>query len=458
MSLRIRLTLWYLASLTLILLAFSSFLYWQTRRSLLLQVDASLQLAATQSLLNIDTTNTPRFEDVPTLLNTLDKIDNNLALQLVASDGTIYQTIGSDLEEDEAEEEDDQFPAVLPSSALQTASIGDNVWRIYGENVADDTWLQVGQSLDLLEDNLAALLSQIIWGMPLALLVAGGGGYLLATGALRPVTKITQTAQSISGDDLSQRIGYVGVKDEIGQLANTFDTMLDRLEDAFVRERRFTNDAAHELRTPLTALKGQIDVTLSQPRSTESYVETLTTLNEQVDRLITLSKSLLFMARLDQGEWQIKRELIDLQDFLPAIIELVQPLAEEKDITVTQQIDPVTVRGNHDLLIQAVLNLLDNAVSYSDKGDSIAVSAFADGDKVCLRVSDTGIGIESEHLPYLFDRFYRVDASRTHAGGREGTGLGLAIVQKIVEAHSGTIAVDSTVGIGTIFTISLPAQ
>lgn len=262
----------------------------------------------------------------------------------------------------------------------------------------------------------------------------------------------------ISSEDLSQRIGYVGVKDEIGRLAYTVDMMLDRLEDAFLRERRFTSDAAHELRTPLTTLKGQIDVTLSQPRSTESYIDTLTTLNEQVDRLISSSKSLLFMARLDQGEWKIEQELIDLQDFLPAVIDLVQPMAEEKDITVTQKLTPVTVRANHDLLIQAVLNLLDNALSYSDKGDSIAVSAFAEGEKICIRVSDTGIGIASEHLPHLFARFYRVDASRTHAGGREGTGLGLAIVQKIVQAHRGTITVDSTVSAGTSFTIKLPAQ
>jgi signal transduction histidine kinase len=319
-------------------------------------------------------------------------------------------------------------------------------------------------------------------GLPLALLLAGVGGYLLASRALQPVDGITQTAQAISASDLDQRIYYQGPADEIGRLASTFDNMLDRLQAAFVRERRFTGDAAHELRTPLAALKGRIGVTLSQPRQAEAYAETLQDMEVQVDRLIRLSNDLLLMARLDQGQLRPQLDTIIFSDFLGAVVDQVRPLLEAKSINLTTTIPPdLTLEGDLDLLIRLHLNLLDNAVKYTPPGGRVAVEAEGREKGVTISISDNGPGIQPEHLPYLFDRFYRVESDRSRAGQQPvlggsvpgsspkrreggqgggstigGDGLGLAIAYEIVRAHGGELSVQSEVGQGTTLVVNLP--
>jgi heavy metal sensor kinase len=315
--------------------------------------------------------------------------------------------------------------------------------------------LQVGVSLEDVEDTLRLLRRVLLVLAPAMLLLASGGGWFLAQRALAPIDRITRTAQRISAENLSGRIGLVGPEDEVGRLARTFDAMLARLEAAFVRQRQFTADASHELRTPLTAIIGQIDVAVERPRRAESYRETLLGVREQAQRLARLASDLLFLARADAQPIVQAVEPIDLQTLLPAIVAQVEPLAGERDQTIAIALAPLVVRGNEDLLIRLILNLLDNAIRYTPTGGRISVECAKDCAYAVIRVRDSGPGIAPEHLPQLFERFYRVDRGRNRAQG--GSGLGLAIAQSIAQAHGGHITVESTVGQGSTFAVFLPA-
>lgn len=453
LPIRWRLTLWYLLSFTAILLLFAGFLYWQVQRSLLAQIDSGLQLAATQALVNVDGDNGRlAFQNLENSPQLSLKLKDNIGIFLLSPDGNVWQQLGND----------EEMPPLLPAAGLQTIGNNDDRWRVYGEAIAlpgqPSGWLLVVQSLESVTNTLFALSLQLLWGLPLALLLAGTGGYILAGRALRPIDDITRTAQAIHASDLKQRLNHIGPVDEVGRLADTFDAMLDRLEGAFTRERRFTGDASHELRTPLTALKGRIGVTLSQSRQPQQYVETLQEMEGQVDRLIRLSSDLLFMARLDQGQMVQQRERIDVQDFLGAVVDQIRPLATAKAIALSETIPPnLTLQGDMDLLIRLFLNLLDNAVKYTPENGRVSISANQDTTDLRITITDTGPGIATEHLPYLFDRFYRVETARSRSGTEAGgAGLGLAIAQEIARAHGAQLQVDSRLDQGTTIIVLFP--
>lgn len=458
--LRIRLTFWYLLTLAAILVLFLTFLYWQVQRSLLAQMDATLRLAASQAVVGVEAEGGRLMfgetADFPNGQSALSRqLSDSLAIYLLGPEGAVWDWRG----------QRDEIAAQAPRPGLRTVIYVDDPWRVYTEPIllAGDTigWIQVAQEMDPVTETMAGLRAQMLLGLPLALLLAGLGGSFLAWRALRPIERITSTAETINAGDLSRRIAYAGPADEVGRLAATFDSMLDRLQAAFERERRFTGDAAHELRTPLTAIKGRIDVTMSRPRSAEAYRETLQEMGGQVDRLIRLSNDLLFMARLDQANGRsLRRETVALDSLLPAVIEQVRPLAERKGVVVVDDVAPQTaVTGDLDLFIRLFLNLLDNAIKYTPSGGRVVVgAAAADGD-VVVSVSDTGAGIPPAHLPHLFQRFYRVEGDRARYlqdDGHGGTGLGLAIAAEIVRVHGGRIDVASEVGAGTTFTVHLP--
>ena len=445
LPLRTRLTLWYTLSLSLILLLFSGFLYVQMRRSLLAQLDTALQLNAAQLLLNLDMAgdlaNMTQVEAIGYLQN------EEYVAYLLDENGELLARWGA--EEDVAAFRE----ANLGYSTLASQS---ESWRIYNQMVVlggQTGQLQVMRELDLVEQTLGDLLGQIMVAIPAALALAAVGGFFLAARALRPIAQMTETAQRITAQDLQQRIGYQGAADEIGRLAQTFDAMLERLQQGFARERRFTADAAHELRTPLTALKGRIEVTMSQARSTQTYVDTLQEMEEQVDRLIRLSNDLLFMARLEQGQSPLQMERIDLNEFLSAVVDQIRPLAQTKAITLTEHVpDNLPIQGQLDLLIRLFLNVLDNAVKYTPPNGRVTLTASTDQKTAIIAIRDSGQGIAPEHLPHLFDRFYRAESDRARPGG---AGLGLAIAQEIARVHGGELAVNSVVGEGTTVTVKL---
>lgn len=450
-----RLTIWYTLSLGLILLLFSVFLYVQVRRSLIAQVDAALNLAASQALIGVsEIEGQLAFQTGAQNPEALHKLQDDFIIYLIDHDGEIVEILSTDDERPLFSDQPEGF---------KTHDNEDEPWRVYRQPFQFESasgWIQAAQELDPVMTTLSNLQIQIIWGLPLALLLAGIGGYVMAAHSLRPIDHITQTAQAITATDLAQRLHYQGPADEVGRLAQTFDTMLDRLQTAFVRERRFTGDAAHELRTPLAALKGRLGVTLSQLRSPAVYQETLQDMEGQVDRLIRLSNDLLFMARLDQSQFQLQRERIALADLLGAVGDQIRPLADTKHITLDENIpDGLTVSGDLDLLIRLFLNLLDNAIKYTVENGRIIIAAQQTGTKASIVITDTGPGIPAEHLPHLFERFYRVEEDRgrhsqNHHKG--GAGLGLAIAYEIARTHGGIITVRSELGKGTSFIVQLP--
>lgn len=453
--LRIRLTLWYTLSLGLILLLFTTFLYMQVRRSLIAQVDAALNLATNQALIIVgDADGRLAFQNIAQNPDAVRNLNDDFVIHLLTQDGSVLDTLSND----------NNVPLFSGQvTVFETLLAEGEPWRVYNQaiRVGNATGsLQVAQELDPVLATLANLRRQLAWGLPLALLLAGLGGLFLASRALRPIDQITRTAQAISASDLSQRIYYQGPADEVGRLAQTFDAMLDRLQAAFIRERRFTSDAAHELRTPLAALKGRIGVTLSQPRQPAEYVDTLGEMEGQVDRLIRLSSDLLFMARLDQGQFKPQFDRIELADFIGAVVDQVRPLAKAKAITLTEDIPvDLAIRGDFDLLIRLFLNLMDNAVKYTPENGRVTIQARRSAQSIQTAISDTGPGIAAEHLPHLFERFYRIegDRARRSENGQGGAGLGLAIAYEIARFHGGDLSVQSEVNQGTTFFVQLPA-
>jgi heavy metal sensor kinase len=309
----------------------------------------------------------------------------------------------------------------------------------------------------LLEEISDRLLMEMLMIVPLVLVCAALGGLFLANRALRPIARITRTAEEISAGDLSRRINYRGMMDEIGQLARIFDQMLNRIQATMDRERRFTADASHELRTPLTAIKGRISMILTQPRPPEQYETAFQQVETQVDRMIRLTNDLLFLSRLDEQRLPWNPVTLNLSHLLEATVEQMRQLADDVQINLTEQVQPgLLIQGDPDHLIGIFLNLIDNAIKYTLINGEVTVKATQSSSTVLIVVSDTGSGIAPEHLSHLFERFYRVEAARTRQTG--GTGLGLAIAHEVVRLHGGTLTVQSQLNQGTTFQIQLPIK
>jgi len=288
----------------------------------------------------------------------------------------------------------------------------------------------------------------------LLFVLAGAGGWFLAGRTLRPVERIADIARGIGESDLSRRID-VETDDELGRLAQTLNGMIARLEEAFIKQRQFVADASHELRTPLAVIRAESSLVLEKPRDQEQYQHSLELVSQEVDYMSEIVGKLLILARSDAGSEQLTVQDIDLAGLLAELGQDLEALAQEKGLALRfGQLDPLTVRGDRVRLRQLFMNLLDNALRYTPTGGSITGSLVRKDDVAVVSIGDTGIGIPAEHLPFIFDRFYRVDKVRT--GGEGGTGLGLSIATSIAKMHGGSIEAESRVGAGTIFRVRLP--
>jgi len=279
------------------------------------------------------------------------------------------------------------------------------------------------------------------------------GGWWLATHALRPIGAIATAAARIAEGNLSERIPPTSVGSELGQLAEVLNSTFARLDAVFAQQAQFTSDAAHELRTPVTVLLTETQATLARERSPEEYRQALEICQRTAQRMRRLIESLLELARLDSGEAEISSAPCDLSSLCRECIELLQPLARSCQVTVSSTFASTLVRGDADRLTQVVMNLLTNAIEHNVAGGQVQITTSAEGSEVILTVTDDGPGIEPVHLPHIFERFYRGDASRSRRTG--STGLGLAIASAIVEAHGGSIVASSEVDKGTTVTVRL---
>ncbi|MFA9561998.1 MAG: ATP-binding protein [Nitrospirota bacterium] len=315
--------------------------------------------------------------------------------------------------------------------------------------------LQTQVSLDLVNETLKWLiitLGAVTIGI---FICAWVGSNWIARMALSPVETLGQTAANVSAQSLDTRVFLDAPYHEFQQLAQSFNNMFERLQRAFESQRRFVGDAAHELKTPLTAMKGNMEVGLQRERSTEEYRDLLSTSLGQVERLVRLVKSLLTLTQFSGEHLPIDLKPVLMEPLIKELVSELSILAEDKGCLFTSHIQEVPkVLGDAGQLKQLVINLLDNAIRHTPQGGSVTVTLQSSADKVRLTVEDTGSGIATEHLPHIFERFYRADPARDRESG--GTGLGLAIAKEIALAHNGTINVRSEVGQGSVFTVSLP--
>ncbi|MBA3276306.1 MAG: HAMP domain-containing protein [Chloroflexia bacterium] len=314
--------------------------------------------------------------------------------------------------------------------------------------------LQVGLDRGDLDETLGQLGLGLILLIPVATLITLAGGYLLSGPALRPVAAMTTLARNINERDLHERLVDQGPRDELGRLASTFNAMLDRIERAFERQRRFTADAAHELRTPLSLMRSQVDVALSQPRTADAYRQALEGLDADLERITSLTGALLAIARLDSPGVVPDWSDVNMADTIAAVLLHFRDGAARAGIGLIPDTQPSPLVADEDMMIQVLVNLLDNALTHTGPDGTITVGCAPGAETVQVWVRDTGAGIPAGDVPRIFDRFYRPDTGR--ARHRGGAGLGLAIARAIVEAHHGTIALTSTVGVGTTVDIHLP--
>lgn len=318
--------------------------------------------------------------------------------------------------------------------------------------VGDHTVYITGIGNIYYNDLLNNLVSILWFLVPGFMVVAAWGSYILAKRALRPIHQITQTAQSIKGSDWSKRIEGIRSVDEVGELADTFNRMLDELEVSFQRERQFTSDASHELRTPMTVIRVCTDDAL-QTKEQDIIQENLLMIKKENAKMTRMISQLLLLSRGYEGRQHFEPEDILLFDMAESVIEEFAGEAREKSIEIHNVVPQQTfIYADQSLFTQLLVNLVGNAVKYGKEGGNIWIGVRYDEVSAKLYIRDDGMGISKEDKEHIFERFYRADKARD----RSGSGLGLAIVKWIVEMHGGQIFVESRLGEGTVFYVVLP--
>lgn len=479
-SLRFKLTLWYVFILGILLIAFSGFLYLTLSKSLYRGVDNKLRSLA-ELIASESTSPLSKFG--------FGNIDQTLEASMnLRPVGKFIQVL--DESGGMGRKSDNLKNVQLPISltALKNASMGlvtfetnrsmgKTPLRIVTLPVAEKNHtmriVQVASSLEAVENTMNTLLLILVITVPSALIMASVGGQFLASKALKPVDQITQTARMITSQNLNQRIPPPKVRDEIARLAETFNEMITRLDQSFRQIKQFSSDASHELKTPLTILRGEVEVTLRKERTSSEYQQILRSNLEEVNRMTQIVNDLLLLSKADNGEIQFNLKEMDLSEILREIVAQAHILARAKNLHIHTLLpeERVTVLGDHLRIRELVLNLIENAIKYTEEGGGITIYLSKDGVTSSgkegagsremennglaeIKVTDTGIGIAKEDQERIFDRFFRVDKARSREQG--GSGLGLSICKWIVEAHQGEISVESEIGKGSSFIVRLP--
>ncbi|QTL98101.1 HAMP domain-containing protein [Iocasia frigidifontis] len=451
-SLKSILTIWYMLILLLVLTIFSLFLYFHMKSELYQEVASFLQIevASINNELKEENIEEQQFVD-------LFKNFNNKYSTLAFYSESGRLLLG-DLENNIIKRKitGSSFYKIVMGSEYKWAIICKP--RIVKGEIAGYTVL--ARALMHEEKTLKKLLAIIFFGLPLTLLIASGGGYFLARQALLPIDKISHTARKISHSNLSRRIEMgTANNDEIGRLSNTLNELLARLDKAFYRQKQFTADASHELRTPIAVIRAQVEEVLDKRKVTnEEYHEVLIAIKKQVEHMGNLVSQMLMLSRADDNQTNIEKESFDLDFLISVLIEEMHSIAQSKNIVLKKELananEPLIIEADMSLITQLLLNLIDNAIKYSYSDGIVIIKANMMSKYVKIDVIDQGPGISAEHLQNIFERFYRVDKSRSRKEG--GSGLGLSICRWIVEAHNGKITVDSQVGKGTSFSVYLP--
>lgn len=446
LSIRLRLTLWYSAALAAIILCFTLGVYWSVRSSLLHSLDAQLE----RDLATV----TRVARDQPNEINELAQHGSVDLFQV--REGNVVLAETGDWSRAAMEKAPPSPTHQRPWSWVAPSGLGFRLKALTVTAPGHAYLITVAEDEANLRASLESLSTILSLGVPLALVLALIGGYLLAGRVLAPIETMAGKAREITADRLSERLP-VEQDDEFGKLAQVFNQTFARLEESFDRLRRFTSDASHELRTPLTAIRSVGEVGLRQGLDAEALREVISSMLEEADRLTKLVDSLLTLSRAESGTLKLKPEPTNLVALVSEVIECLEVLAEEKEQNIALMACQEAVAGiDRGTVRQALMNVLDNAIKYSPQGSRITVCVVVSAGEATVEVSDGGPGIAPEHTKKVFDRFYRIDSGRSREVG--GTGLGLAIARWAVEVNGGRIELVSESGKGSIFRIVLPVR
>jgi Signal transduction histidine kinase len=452
--LRTRLTLWYLVVLALVVAVFAAFTYIWSIRALNADMDSRLEEMARNF------TSALSAENEDSADNKSEKkaiIETTNEMRFGDYQFTVYSPNGIRI----ATTANLEFPlSAEQTRAFSDVTINGEAHRVYRSTLTlgkQHYTLLVFHSLkeqEILKDRFAGV---FFVGIPLALILAGIGGYFLARKSLSPVAKMGEQAKQIGATNLHERLSIRNEDDELGKLATVFNDLLARLEDSFNQQRRFMADASHELRTPLAIIRGESEVALNNAnRPVTDYTESLSIVNDESKRLTKIVEDLFTLARADAKQFRTEMSEIYLDDIVGDCVVAVRSLAEKKDITIELIISgEMPMHGDPRLLHRLFLNLFDNAIKYNKIGGTVKVGCETFADKFRVEISDTGCGIPPDEQKNIFDRFYRVDKarSRTQETETSGAGLGLSIAQWIAELHQGRIDLIDSSETGSVFRV-----
>ena len=464
-SVRARLTFWYVSLLAAILIASIALIYVLLARALYERIDDTLhavvQIAHTSLVNDLnegqDTADAARstaeeLASRQTLMAIYDGRGRLLAEAGREDDIVIPLPPADDIPADqdvlrtivEADDLDDRHRLAIRRVAIPAFSV--------------EYVIVAGTSLEPTDEELESLRGILVYLVPLSLIGAGIGGWFLAGRSLRPVVAMADRARQIGVENLSERLPVANPHDELGRLAETFNGLLSRLEGSMIQQRQFMADASHELRTPVTTARTASSVALQQPtRGEADYRDTLAIIEQEMVRLSRIVDDMFTLARADAGSYPVRSTPMYLDEIVDEVVRGLRVVASTRQVTIADStLRPAPFTGDEDLVRRLIVNLLDNAVRYAPSGSVVRIALDRAGVNYAVSVSDDGPGIPAESQPRIFERFYRVDAARTHASNG-GAGLGLALSRWIAQVHGGDVALAASSRMGSTFVITLPA-
>lgn len=478
-SVRVQLTVWYSAVLAVVLILVSATTYLIVRKTSMQRTDTDLAVLADSflatfqaELADADNTHPSAIlsaarqamiehrtnSDYFVVLNPNEKIvatSNDVAAPGTKSDAWVARALQSDAFQ--------RFARVSGSqeASLETIRGEGPRLRAYSrlfQADGDAYLLVILHLLHAQNETLETIRLTFTWMILVGLLLAGTGGYFLARKSLAPVIAMGAHARRIGAQNLHERLPVLNANDELGQLATTFNDLLDRLDQSFDRQRRFIADASHELRTPLAILRGEAEVAMSQRgRKAEDYLESLSILHEETSRLTRIVEDLFTLTRADSGQYLLSPEDLYLEEVVADCAHSARTLAREKNIELTVDASSeCLLRGDAGLLRRMILNLLDNAIKYTAEGGRVDIACISTNAGCEVHVKDTGAGIPRELQTRIFERFFRADPARSRSGLEGGAGLGLSIALWIAEAHHGRLVLVHSDAAGSHFAVYLP--
>jgi heavy metal sensor kinase len=455
-SLRLRITVWYVAFFSALFMLFSVFLYHTLERDLDKRVNESLTSeAATVAGFLADEIDELKG-DVPAAAVETAGVRLGASTIAILEGGRVLASavpVPASLIEAVLRRPAGSGPALVPLPAVGRRG---SRAAVHPMRVRDrEILVLVTRPLDSIAADLDLVRRVLLFALPLLIAIAGAGGYLVASRSLAPLGAMAEQARRISGSNLDTRLDVGDAAAELTALAASFNELLSRLDASFESMRRFVADASHELRTPLAVIRAEADLTLDRERDPAEYRASLAVILDESRRLSRLIDDLLNLARADAGHVRLQIEELDLNDLLSECCRGMRSRAAAKNIEIEcRPSADASFRGDREMLRRLVLNLLDNAIRYTPPGGRVSASLEPQDGALALRVSDTGPGIPPEAGPHLFERFFRADQARSRADG--GFGLGLAIVKWIAESHHGQVQWSSPAGGGATFTVTLP--